>query len=104
VDYDAVIDSLDDLAGRDVVVAIQFSEGSLDPIAVLRGRLESDTDNRQRFDVGDASIIVRAEDLVDASWVEGLGEEAALRFDLNNVQITVSPGSADQAELLEEEA
>jgi hypothetical protein len=84
----------------DVIVAIQFSDASLNPIAVLRGSLEANRDHEERFEVGEATIVVRPEDLVDASWVEGLGEEVALRINLQNVQITVSPGSEDIADPL----
>jgi hypothetical protein len=84
----------------EVIVAIQFSGVSLNPIAVLRGSLEANPDHQQRYEVGEATFVVRREDLVDASWVEGLGEEVALRIDLQNVQITVSPGSEDMADPL----
>jgi hypothetical protein len=101
IDYDAAIRALGDLAGVEVYVAIQFADASLDPIAVLHGLLRPDPDQNQRFGVGDGVIVVRREDLLDASWVEGRGEEVALRIDLDNVQITVSPGSEDMADLLD---
>lgn len=100
MDYEAVIEALGELVGREVVVAIQFSDESLSPIAVLRGRLTRGSDRRGRFEVDDGTILVAAEDLADAEWVAGLGEEPALRIDLHNVQVTVSPGTWDMAELL----
>jgi hypothetical protein len=101
IDYEAVITALGELAGVEVYVAIQFADASLDPIAVLHGILRADPDRGQRFAVGDGMIVVRREDLSDASWVEGRGEEPALRIDLQNVQVTVSPGSEDMADLLD---
>jgi hypothetical protein len=100
IDYEEVIAALRDLEAVEVIVAIQFSDASLNPIAVLRGSLEANPDHGQRFEVGEATIVVRPEDLLDASWVEGLGEEVALRIDLQNVQITVSPGSDEMADPL----
>jgi hypothetical protein len=95
------VGALAELSGREVVAAIQFSDRSLDPIALLRGRLSPTADADDRFEIGDGVIVVRAEDLLDASWVEGLGEEPGLRIDLENVQITVSPGSSDMADPLD---
>jgi hypothetical protein len=89
------------MAGVEVYVAIQFADASLDPIAVLHGLLRPDPERSHRFEVGDGVIVLRREDLSDASWVEGRGEEVALRIDLDNVQITVSPGSEDMADLLD---
>ena len=100
MDHAAVIDALGELGGRYVLAAVQFADRSLSPIALLRGRLRQDAAGGGRFDIGDGSIIVRSEDLLDAAWVEGLGEEPALRIDLHNVQITVSPGTRDMADPL----
>jgi hypothetical protein len=101
MNHDQLVAALIELAGREVVAAIQFSDRSVDPIALLRGRLSPSADSRGRFEIGDGVIVVRAEDLLDAAWVEGLGEEPALRMDLENVQITVSPWSPDMADLLD---
>jgi hypothetical protein len=90
-----------ELSGRDVEAAIQFSERTVDPIALLRGRLSAPGGAEGRFNVGDGVIVVRADDLLDASWVEGLGEEPALRMDLQNVQITVSPWAPEMADQLD---
>jgi hypothetical protein len=101
MNHDELIVALDELAGHEVVAAIQFSDRSVDPIALLRGRLSPQADRGGRFEIGDGVIVVRAEDLRDASWVEGLGEEPGLRMDLANVQITVSPWSPDMADILD---
>jgi hypothetical protein len=101
IDYEAVIAALGDMSGREVIVAIQFSDASLDPIALIEGRLRPDESHHHRFSVGDAVILVRAEDVVDGDWVEGLGEEPALRIDVRDVQITVSPGTPAMADLLD---
>jgi hypothetical protein len=84
-----------------VIVAVQFSDRSLDPIALIPGRLRPQAGHSHRFEVGDAVIVVRPDDLIDGTWVEGLGEEPALRIDLQNVQVTVSPGSPDMADPLD---
>lgn len=96
-----MIRALGEWAGVEVVAAVQFADGSLNPIAVLRGSLRPDPDRSQRFEIGDGVIVVRREDLSDASWVEGRGEEPALLIDLHNVQITVGPASEDMADLLD---
>jgi hypothetical protein len=101
VHHDELIAALGELAGRDVEAAIQFSDRIVDPIALLRGRLSAAGGARGRFEIGDGVIIVSADDLVDASWVEGLGEEPALRIDLENVQITVSPWAPEMADQLD---
>ena len=101
MDHDELIAALGELSGREVVAAIQFSNRSVDPIAMLRGGLSATAGPDPRFQVGDGVLIVRAEDFLDAAWVEWLGEEPALRMDLENVQITVSPWSPDMADLLD---
>jgi hypothetical protein len=98
MDHDELIDALGELSGRDVQAAIQFSDRTVDPIALLRGRLSATAGVGGRFEIGDGVIVVRADDLLDASWVEGLGEEPAVRIDLENVQITVSPWAPDMAD------
>lgn len=84
-----------------MIVAIQFSDASVSPIALLRGLLRRDLDHAERFEVGDGVIVLARGDVVDADWVEGLGEEPALRIDLQNVQMTVSPGSDEMADPLD---
>jgi hypothetical protein len=101
VDHDELIAALGALSGRDVEAAIQFSDQNIDPIALLRGRLSATVGARGQFEIGDGVIVIRADDLLDAGWVEGLGEEPALRIDLENVQITVSPWAPDMADQLD---
>ena len=101
MNHDELIAGLGELSGRVVVAAIQFSDRSVDPIALLRGELSATAGPDARFQVGDGVLVVRAQDFLDAAWVEGLGEEPGLRIDLENVQITVSPWSPDMADVLD---
>jgi hypothetical protein len=101
MNHDELTAALGEFAGREVVAAIQFSDRSVEPIALLRGRLSPAAEANGRFEIGDGVVVVRADDLLDASWVEGLGEEPGLRMDLENVQITVSPFSPEMADILD---
>jgi hypothetical protein len=101
MDHDELIAAITELSGREVIAAIQFSDRGVDPIALLRGGLSATAGPDARFQVGDGVLILRSEDFLDAAWVEGLGEEPALRVDLENVQITVSPWSPEMADLLD---
>lgn len=83
---------------------MQFADASLDPIALIPGRLRQQPGHPHRFSVGDAVLVVGPDDVLGGSWVEGRGEEPALKLDLRNVQVTISPASPDMADPLDGEA
>jgi hypothetical protein len=95
------LEALGELSEQDVLVAVQFSDASLDPIALIPGRLRQEVGHRHRFSVGDAVIVFRSADVLGGSWVEGRGEEPALKIDLREIQVTVSPASQEMADPLD---
>lgn len=102
IDYDAIIAALVELSELDVLVAVQFSDAALDPIVLIPGRLHQQAGHPHRFSVGDALLVLRRDDVVAGSWVEGRGEQPGLKIDLRNVQVTVTPASRDMADPLED--